>query len=235
MPQVTSPLSSPTGMPLVNAAHVAKGGGLFMVFATAADLAAGVAAEASNWPDGQPISVAAEAGTGAVRIYRTSLGHARTVQLGSVQLVLAADANIVRPASGIPASGTGADGDRAFDPSNQAMYSKAAGAWTLTAILGGSVIRQVARGESFSLAAADNGTIIPVTGTLTATLPTGLGAFSCELRRNSAGTLTLSAGSGVTFISAGASVASIDVTTKGGFIAITPGSVANEYFVVAKS
>lgn len=129
MPQLSSPLSTPAGMPLVNAAHIGKAGGLYMVFATVADLNAAVAAEGSSWPDGQRATVSEEADSGAERIYRTGLGHARTVQVGLKRLVLPGNTNVVRATSGTPASGVGATGDAAVDPATGTVYSKATGSW----------------------------------------------------------------------------------------------------------
>lgn len=131
MPQVTSPLSAPAGMPLVNAAHLSKAGGLFMIFGTAADLAAAVAAEGASWPDGQRLALSVEADSGAERIYRASLGHARTAKIGPFVRVLPGDANIVRATSGVPAAGIGANGDLAFDPAVGTVYERPSGTWAL--------------------------------------------------------------------------------------------------------
>lgn len=116
-------------MPLVNAAHVGKAAGLYMVFATVADLVAAVAAEGASWPDGQRASVSEEADSGAERIYRTGLGHARTVQVGLKRLVLPGNTNVVRATTGMPASGVGATGDAAVDTASGSVFSKASGSW----------------------------------------------------------------------------------------------------------
>lgn len=123
MPQLSSPLSTPAGMPLVNSAHLAKAGGLFMVFATVADLTAAVAAEGSNWPDGQPCKVSTESGTGATRIYLSGLGHARTVDVGGRRFVLASDANTVLPTTGAPSGSGATSGDRRLDIATGLLYT----------------------------------------------------------------------------------------------------------------
>ncbi len=118
-------------MPLVNAAHLAKAGGLYMTYATVADLHAAVAAEGLNWPDGQRMSCAEEADSGAERIYRTGLGHARTAQIGARQVVLGSTTSLVRSSSGAPSSGIGANGDAAVDSATGLIYTKSGGAWAL--------------------------------------------------------------------------------------------------------
>lgn len=130
MPQVTSPLSAPAGMPLVNAAHISKAAGLFMSYATLAEAHAACAAEGASWPDGQRLACAAEAEAGAIRVYRTSLGHVRTALVGARQFVLPGEANLVRTTSGAPATATGENGDVAADPATGKVYTKSGGAWT---------------------------------------------------------------------------------------------------------
>ena len=131
MPQLSSPLSTPAGMPLVNAAHIAKAAGLYMHFATVADLHAAVAAEGSSWPDGQRAVASQEADSGAVRVYRSGPAHARTVQLGPYRAVLGAESNIVRASAGAPASGVGSNGDLSVDTVTGIVYAKASGAWSV--------------------------------------------------------------------------------------------------------
>lgn len=138
MPQLSSNLSTPAGLPAINAAHIGKFGGLHLHFPTRSAWQAAIAdAPSLNWADGQPMTIADEADTSAVRIYRTSLAHARTVQVGVIRLVLPADSNIVRATSGAPASGVGDNGDAAVDSTTGAIYSKSGGAWS--AVTGGTV------------------------------------------------------------------------------------------------
>ncbi len=133
MPQLSSPASTPAGMPLFNAAHISKAGGLFMMYATASDLATAVAAEGANWPDGQRAALSSEADSGAERIYRTSLGNARTVKIGPFIRTLTSDTAIVRATSGAPSSGVGANGDLAFDSASGVVYERPAGTWAVLA------------------------------------------------------------------------------------------------------
>lgn len=117
------------------------------------------------------------------------------------------------------------------------VFYNASGPRTL-APSGGGATTQDPRTGSFNFAQSDSGSTIPITGAATATLlaSANLGAFECELRRyDAAGTLTVVAGAGTTLWSGGASVANLTVSTKGGFIAIFPGSAPNEFFGVVKT
>lgn len=134
MPQLSSPLSTPAGMAGVNPAHVGKMAGVRLHFPTFAAFTAAITSGATGfasdlWADGQEMTIADEAGTGAVRVWRTSLAHARTVRVGGTTFVLAADTNVVTATSGIPAEGAGNVGDVAIDSAAAELYTKKADGW----------------------------------------------------------------------------------------------------------
>lgn len=141
MPNVASSLGSTQRyIPVVSQSQIGRYAGLFMHFPTISALNAAIAEEALNigeasaiWTDNQPISVATEAVAGVHRVWKTGLGHARTVVLAPGKTaVLAANTNTVLSTSGAPAGGTGADGDIAIDPATGLFYTKAAGSWAQT-------------------------------------------------------------------------------------------------------
>ena len=93
-------------MPTFNNAHLS---GFPLHLQSAAAFQAAVAQEqinsaASNsqWPDGHPMTVASE-GPLVRRSWSVALNHARTAQIGSVVVVLAADTNLITETSGVPA------------------------------------------------------------------------------------------------------------------------------------
>ena len=135
MPQLlTSPLSTPTGMPVTNQAHLGKLAGTRIHFGTFADFTAAITTgtafyAADLWADGQEMTIASEADAGAVHIWRTSLGHARTVRVGRVDTILLANSNVVLAAAGQPVGGTGNNGDLSVDRAAGVVYLKTAGAW----------------------------------------------------------------------------------------------------------
>lgn len=131
MPQLSSPLSTPAGMPLVNSAHLAKAAGLHVTFPTLAALHAAVAAEGASYPDGQRLATSEEADSGADRIYRTSLGHARTAMVGGRRIDLASDTSLVRGGTAAPENSLGADGDAFVNTVLGTVYTKTGGVWTL--------------------------------------------------------------------------------------------------------
>lgn len=140
MPQLSSPLSTPAGMAGVNPAHVGKMAGTRLHFPTFAAFTAAITSGATGyasdlWSDGQEMTIADEADTGAVRVWRTSLAHARTVRVGGATLVLAGNTNLVIATSGVPASGTGSVGDLAIDAGAGLYYTKGAGGWSSAAFL----------------------------------------------------------------------------------------------------
>ena len=91
------------------------------------------------------------------------------------------------------------------------------------------------RTGNFSVTQADSGTSIPVSGTASTTLNTGLTGFMCAFQREDTATFTLTAGSGVTFrrIVDGVStvVSSITATQQGQYVLVRPAAAANEYYV----
>tara|TARA_B100001105_G_scaffold251204_1_gene240593 strand:+ start:1448 stop:3724 length:2277 start_codon:yes stop_codon:yes gene_type:complete len=134
MPQLTSPLSTPAGMAGVNPAHVGKMAGTRLHFPSFAAWTAAITSGATGfasdlWADGQEMTIADEADTGAVRVWRTSLAHARTVRMGGTSVVLAANTNLAIATSGVPSSGTGSVGDVAIDGGAGVYYTKGAGGW----------------------------------------------------------------------------------------------------------
>lgn len=141
MPQLTSPLSTPSGMPAINQAHVGKFAGLHMHFATLADLNTAVgddsppSGERGNivaagplWSANQVFTVASEP-PGVHRRWfigaSAALSHAKTVVLPSgAAVVLANDTSVVLATAGVPADGLGAVGDLAIDITGNAYYIK---------------------------------------------------------------------------------------------------------------
>ncbi|MFN6994415.1 MAG: SGNH/GDSL hydrolase family protein [Aquincola tertiaricarbonis] len=134
MPQLTSPLSTPAGMAGVNPAHVGKMAGTRLHFPSLAAWTAAITSGATGfasdlWADGQEMTISDEADTGAVRVWRSSLAHARTIRVGGTSIVLAANTNLTLATSGVPASGTGNTGDVAIDSGAGVYYTKGAGGW----------------------------------------------------------------------------------------------------------
>lgn len=134
MPQLTSPVSTPAGMAGVNQAHVGKMAGMRLHFPTFAAFTAAITPGATGfasdlWADGQQMTIADEADTGAVRVWRASLAHARTIRAGSATILLATDTNRVLATVGLPANGTGNTGDVAIDSAAAAYYVKAVVGW----------------------------------------------------------------------------------------------------------
>ncbi|WP_046111816.1 SGNH/GDSL hydrolase family protein [Aquincola tertiaricarbonis] len=124
-------------MPLVASSQLGKLTGIPIHLANLTALNAAIAAEAADpigWATGQTFTLGSEPG-----VARTWNGtHARTVTLAPGRVVtLAAGTNAVLFASGIPASGTGANGDVSVDWSAGVYYLKAAGAWGYAGSLAG--------------------------------------------------------------------------------------------------
>lgn len=135
MPQLGSPLSTPPGMPAINAAHKGKQVGGHPIFSTFAEFTAAITSGATGysadlWTAGQRMAIATEV-PGVDRLWNGT--HARTVILPSGKtLVLVADTNTITSASGKPSNGTGSDGDVSYDPATGYYFTKAAGTWTPT-------------------------------------------------------------------------------------------------------
>lgn len=149
MPQLSSPLSTPAGMPLLNAAHLGKASGLPVHYPTIAALNAAIAAELANpigWLDRQPITVATEP-VGVHRVWSSSAQHARTLMFGGMPITLASDSAAVLSTSGMPSPSTGADGDAAVDAAAGVLYLRTAGVWR--------------RGYSRGVAAASTSVLLP--------------------------------------------------------------------------
>jgi len=141
MPNVSSSLgTSQDYIPAINPSQIGKMAGVHMVFSTLVALNLAVVAERGNitatspiYAAGQLFSIAAEP-AGVRRAWfiggSAAASHARTVVLPSgFSIILAADANTVLSTTGVPAGGTGADGDIAIDVAANLYYLKAAGAW----------------------------------------------------------------------------------------------------------
>lgn len=132
MANQTDPLTSSPGVPLIHLRQVGKAGGLTIHFTTVQDWKDGVtyANLGSRWPEGQRMTRPDEAGTPAVRVYRGSLQHARTVLLGLLTIVLGSDENVVHGFDGLPPGSLGIDGDLSVDPTTGTIYIKANGTWS---------------------------------------------------------------------------------------------------------
>jgi len=154
MPITSSPVATSNDqIPIIAASNLHKMAGVPKHFLTFADFTAAVAKErarvtasAALWGDGEPITIGEEAETRASRSWSTDLNHARTVTIGSFRTILPGDGNRVRAASGIPASGTGANGDLSVDWAGKAIYQKTSGSWAQTSSLatgGGSDFSRV--------------------------------------------------------------------------------------------
>lgn len=236
MPQLSSPVSTPSGMPAKNAAHIGKNAGEAMHYATRAAWlqAVGSSADTANWPDGQPMTMSEEADTGAVRIWRVGLGHARTIRLGLYVGVQAADANTITTTSGVPNAAVGVDGNWAVDMATSTIYAKVGGAWTTLATLDGSPVVQIAKSGAYTVLATDRKTIIPFSAAGAPNLPTGLPsdrAYQFELVNNGEFSTTLSASGGVTLISQGATVSTVTITKEGSSILVRGSGNANKFYV----
>ena len=132
MAEQQDPITSRPGVPFFHLRQVGKMGGATIHFTTVQDWKDGVtyANLGSRWPEGQRMTRPDEAGTPAVRVYRGSLQHARTVLLGLLSIVLGSDDNKVHGLTGTPGSGVGIDGDLSVDPATGSIYIKANGTWT---------------------------------------------------------------------------------------------------------
>ena len=135
MPNLSSPLGTPPGMPVVRTDQLGKAAGLSMTFGTMAALNAAVVADRADplLLTGQPMAVATEAAWGVYRVWDAVAQHARTVALSpGLRLVLGTDDSAVLFGTGRPAAGTGANTDVYVDWGGNAYYTKAAGTWALT-------------------------------------------------------------------------------------------------------
>lgn len=133
-------------IPAVPPTQIGKYAGLAMHFPTLADLNAAVVKERSNigigspmWAEGQSATVGTETASRTRRLWSASAQHFRTVVInGAITLTLAADGNAVLAASGIPASGTGAEGDVSIDQAAATAYRKGSGTWASAITWGGN-------------------------------------------------------------------------------------------------
>jgi len=236
MPQITSPISTPSGMPAKNPAHIGKNAGEGMHYSTRAAWLQAVTASADtvHWPDGQPMTVSDEADSGAVRVWRVSLGHARTARVGLYQGVLAANSNIVYGGVGVPDSGFGASGDWSVDPTTHAIYVKDSSTWVLTASADGSPIRQASRSGSSTATSNDKNTAIPFTAVGIYTLPAGLPTdpdFFVILEQAASGAVTVARGVGATMLVNGVDTASLSTAADGSSLVIRGSVSTNKYYV----
>lgn len=131
MPALGSPISTPPGMPGVNASHKGKFPGTH--FLTLAELTAAITSSATGfsadtWDNGKRVTLAIEPPQ-VTRVWNGT--HLRTFLVGlATQFVLTGDTNVVLSTSGVPGAGTGANGDFALDPATGLVYGpKASGAW----------------------------------------------------------------------------------------------------------
>lgn len=136
MPNLSSPLVTSAGMPVVNRSSIARAAGFKHLTRAEFDQAvtderAAIGSGAGLYQAGERIYILGEEG------YRTwfvgadaASSHARTVVLVSGKsAVLAADANASLGTTGAPANGTGANGDIATDWATGQVYIKTSGAW----------------------------------------------------------------------------------------------------------
>jgi hypothetical protein len=97
----------------------------------------------------------------------------------------------------------------------------------------GITIQPVKTG-SYTLALSDDNTVIPVSGAATITVGTGLGDFNVQILRHDADALVVRASSAsVSLWHGGVRVTSVTVTGKGDWLAVFPGSTANEFNILA--
>ena len=171
MPNLSSPIATPAGMPVVNRGSVSRTAGFKCL--TRAEFDQAMIDERADplWVDGERLAIASESDSRAVRIWRTGLNHARTVEVESLQFVLDADDDKVLFAAGQPAGGTGAVGDVSVDLVGRMVYKKT--------------------GASTWVARYKLNVVVPVATTLTgaATLP--LSAMNCMTPVNTASAVAL--------------------------------------------
>lgn len=190
------PINIPTDLataadavPLFSASQLSKLPGLPLIFADITALNAAVTKERANiangtplWLDGQQMSVATEAVEGVSRSWNRTAQHARTVRVRpGLSVTLAADANVVRFATGTPAVGLGANGDVYADWDSGLLWTKGAGAWATTSRIDLAnrqmlALSRVLSGSSASLTRDGTGNVTSITiGTrvLTVTYPSG--------------------------------------------------------------
>lgn len=236
MPQLSSPISTPAGMPAKNPAHIGKNAGEAMHYATRAAWLQAVASslDTANWPDGQPMTIADEADSGAVRIWRVSLGHARTVRLGLYLGVMSVNTAAVLTASGIPESGTGTDGDWSFDPVTSVIYAKSGGLWQTLGTGDGSPVVQPAKAGAYTVQSSDRKTVVPFSATGTPNIPLGVSfdrAYQFEIVNNGEFNTVLSSTAGVTLVSGGTVVSTITITKEGSSLLIRGSGTPNKFYV----
>lgn len=139
MPTLSNPYATTQRfIPVVPADQRVKLVGVPILFASLAELQAGVLAERDTidisplWMHGQELRVATESPVRRVWTLGADAAssHARQIELPSgVALTLGADTSAVLPTTGTPAAGLGSNGDVAFDAATGTAYGKAAGAW----------------------------------------------------------------------------------------------------------
>lgn len=91
---------------------------------------------------------------------------------------------------------------------------------------------QPIRSGASTLVQGDAGSVIPVSGAATITVPLGLTGFSAQLLRHDAGALTVQPAAGVKlFHGAAGEVSSLSVTLKSQWILLMPGAAPNEFYL----
>ena len=126
MPQLSSPLSAPAGMPLVNPAHLNKLTGLAFQAETLADLNTTIAATTPMWYDKQEVRVLAEP-VYCRRIWDAAAGHARNVRIGKLPYLMGTTTNTVLGGRGAPTGG--ANGDLFLCVDTGKVSLKTGGVW----------------------------------------------------------------------------------------------------------
>ena len=97
----------------------------------------------------------------------------------------------------------------------------------------GVVIQPIKTG-TYTLAASDDNTVIPVSGATTITVGSGLGDITVQILRHDADALVVRASSAsVALWYGGVRVTSVTVNGKGDWLYVSPGAAANEFYVLA--
>ena len=166
------------------------------------------AEDATHWP-----AVAHSSGSGtwavAVTVYDFTTGVPNGLAAldanGLVPLseLPSTTTNIVFPTSGQPASGTGLNGDLAFDPTTLYLYAKASGAWSAASQIANSFITY---GSSTATTLAAGQSVVVIGGAFspTITLPAPVINGSCRISNSGTGTVTVQPPSGLLYSTAGA-------------------------------
>lgn len=184
------------------------------------------------WVAGCSLSVTPE---GVKRVWTPATGtqgHARIFTAFKRQFEFTNDAATLTVVTTTPTGG--ADGDFAIDKVAQLLWKRTAGVWAVVDAADGRTVRQASQSTTRNVVAADNNTVVPITGTPDYTITTATGPIFTVFTRLSAGDFDLLSGSGVTFILNGAVVTSVTISAKGSSILVEPGSAANEFFITKK-